>query len=557
MKNEIKKSCIDKRFGEEEIRVIYRDANPLTDPEGKYPGFTPGKTCIENGILKEYDVPVTLRDGTIIYTDIYRPEGKENIPALICWGPYGKRSGYWSDTFFPAFHLLPEGSVSDMARFEGLDPAYWCPRGYAVVNPDPRGIGMSEGDLPRFSKQEGKDCADLIEAVAAYDWCSGKISMGGTSWLAIVQYFAAAEQPEHLTCIAPWEGHFFDYYRDGMVQGGIPTHADEFFTSHFWGKGRIEDIPAMVDECPLVNGYWEEKTADLSKIHIPVYIAGAETGQMESFRLIPSENKWYRLHYTNEWVDLYNKESLSDLERFYDHYLKGIDNGWEETPRVRMEIRNPGEHSSAIRKEPDWPISRTEYTALYLDANNGAMSLQKPAKESQAAYCADDGKGQAVFTYRFDKDTELSGFMKLRLWAEAAGSDDMDVLVSLEHLDSQGNLLAEPGVPCVSGQLRASHREIDPEKSLPAQPYYTHRSEQLLSEGEILPIEIPLSPDCVHYNKGESIRIKICGFRQPLPAMAPPGMSEEPQLRNRGMHIIHTGGKYDSYLLVPVIPSKS
>ena len=86
-------------FGNEEVEVVFRKAKPLDDPEGGYPGFSPGVT-IEDGIRMEYDVAVPMRDGTIIYVDIFRPEGETDVPAIIAWSPYGKRRGWWTDVFF-------------------------------------------------------------------------------------------------------------------------------------------------------------------------------------------------------------------------------------------------------------------------------------------------------------------------------------------------------------------------------------------------------------------------------------------------------------------------
>ena len=103
----------------------------------RYPGHKPHtKVDKEKGIACEYDVAVTMRDGVKIYVDIFRPEKEGKYPTLIGWGPFGKHTPYVDATF-------PDSGVSfsDMSEycgFEAPDPAYWCPNGYVIINPDPR-----------------------------------------------------------------------------------------------------------------------------------------------------------------------------------------------------------------------------------------------------------------------------------------------------------------------------------------------------------------------------------------------------------------------------------
>lgn len=196
------------RFGNEEIEVAYRKAKPLDDPSVRYPGFKPGSRVLNKGstlrpgaltlpcdILFERDIAVKLRDGTIIYVDVFRPVGGTNMPAIVAWSPYGKEVGTVLLDDFPMRAGVPVEAVSDLQKWEGADPAYWCNHGYAVINPDGRGAYGSEGDMPFWGSQEAQDGYDLIEWVAARDWCNGKVGMSGNSWLAIMQWFIAAENP--------------------------------------------------------------------------------------------------------------------------------------------------------------------------------------------------------------------------------------------------------------------------------------------------------------------------------------------------------------------------
>ena len=75
-----------REYGGERIEVLFRKAVPPEESRDKCPELSPGIT-VEDGIIIERDVPVTLRDGTIIYTDIYRPDGISKVPAIVAWSP--------------------------------------------------------------------------------------------------------------------------------------------------------------------------------------------------------------------------------------------------------------------------------------------------------------------------------------------------------------------------------------------------------------------------------------------------------------------------------------
>jgi len=80
-------------------------------------------------------------------------------------------------------------------KFEVPDPAYWCAQGYAICNPDIRGVIDSDGNSVLWDRQEGRDCCDVVEWLAEQECCSSKVGMSGTSYLAVAQWFTAAEQP--------------------------------------------------------------------------------------------------------------------------------------------------------------------------------------------------------------------------------------------------------------------------------------------------------------------------------------------------------------------------
>lgn len=582
----------DSRYAGE---VLYRSAKPPADPSARYPGFRPGVTTLRKGavikpgarplacdLVFEQDVAVTLRDGKVIFVDVLRPVGEVVVPALISWSPYGKQSGIIILDDIPERAGIPKEWLSGLEMFEGPDPSYWCSHGYAIVNVDARGAFQSEGDIRFWGRQDGEDGCDLIEWVAAQPWSNSKVGMTGNSWLAIAQWFIAAEQPPHLTAIAPWEG-WTDLYRYDVIRGGIPDIGfNEHMIKLFSGNGQVEDIPAMVRKYSLMNAYWEDKIPRLANIRIPTYVVGSWTnlihgmGTLTGYRQIESSDKWLRVHNKHEWTDYY--ENTDDLRRFFDCYLKGIDNGWKQTPRVRLSILNPGGKDSVNRPEAEFPLARTRYQFLHLDAARHLLSAEPVSQETRAGYVSDDPKDKLVFTYRFPAATELTGYLMLRLWVEACDADDLDVYVEVRKLFRSGRRALcrniTPPNPVVAwileqlyrlgkakfgmlffsgakGMLRASHRETDPEKSRTAEPFHLHRKVQKLRPGEIVPLDIQIWPLGMKWQAGEQLQLLIAGHK--LSAAEMPGVAP-PDTINKGRHVIHAGGQYDSYLVVPVIP---
>jgi putative CocE/NonD family hydrolase len=218
--------------------IKFRPVKSLDDPDARYHGFEPCSKLLPTGsqpvkgslrlpcdIMRDRDVALTLRDRSRIFADVFRPAISERVPAIVNWAPYGKGdTGYWTldnSTTLPNRFGIKRSALSGLQSWEGCDPAYWCARGYAVVQVDARGAFDSEGDIWFLSKGEGEDGADAIEAIAALPWCTGRVGMAGNSWLAMSQWRIAAERPPHLAAIAPWEG-LTDPYRDNTMRGGVP-----------------------------------------------------------------------------------------------------------------------------------------------------------------------------------------------------------------------------------------------------------------------------------------------------------------------------------------------
>lgn len=597
-----------------EMKVPLRKALPVDAPRVRYPGFNPDTLILKAGsvrregamplpcdILLERDVPIRLRDGVTIYADVFRPVGDEACPALLAWSPYGKEIGGQVLDDVPMRSGVPLSATSGLEKFEGPDPAYWVAHGYAIVNPDKRGAYMSEGNLLYWGHEDALDGCDVIDWIASQKWSNGKVGMTGNSWLTVSQWFIAAERPEHLAAIAPWEG-FCDHYRESGTRGGIPAPefpemiAETFASAH----GMLEDQPRMIVERPFMCDYWEDKAARVENIEIPAYVVASYTnsvhthGSFAGFRRMASKEKWLRVHNTSEWFDYYTPENVEDLRRFFDHYLKGIDNGWEQTPRVRLSVLNPGGTDIVGRAEEDFPLARTQYHKLYLSAADSALLTSLPADQAVSEYQSDSARHEVTYRYRMERPTEITGYMKLHLWVSAPDHDDMDLAVRVEKLsrdgqplpDRTGNLIAATGL------MRVSMRQLDEARSTETEPYYTFTTEQKLKPGEIVPVEIEIWPMGLYFDEGEILQLTV-GAYQPANAAIPfgsapisvprdgftymPGQPVEmmtvggnatqcadpaevvvsPATHNAGRHRIYTGGEYDSYLYVPVIPDNT
>lgn len=408
-------------------------------------------------IIFEKDIAVTLRDGTTIYADVFRPAGTGKVPVIIAWSPYGKSGGTAPRTTHLFTMLgMDNGRLSGLAKFEGPDPAYWCAHGYAICNPDARGIAHSEGDSTLIRSQEARDCYDLIEWLAVQDWCNGKAGLSGTSYLAFSQWFIAAEQPPHLAAINPNEG-LSDGYRDLSMRGGMP---DLHFTRRLQvnhvnaGSVQHEDVCEEALHYPLANHpVWEDKIPRFDQITVPAYVVASYSntlhtqGTFRAWRRMASREKWLRIHNSQEWPDYYDEVNTEDRRRFFDHYLKGVNNGWEHTPRVRYALFDMEGGDQLNLPATQFPPQDVKYTKYYLEGRTRTLVSGVPAEASKAIYDTETDTGLVSFITRFSRKTVLVGYPKIHLWVEADGADDMDVFVLVQKLDIHGNPLSQFIVP--------------------------------------------------------------------------------------------------------------
>ncbi len=574
---------------------LFVPSHPLPAPRtGVLTGFDPGTRTLEAGfqiappfralpvdIVLDKDVAVQLRDGTTVHVDVFRPAGDEQVPVIVAWSPYGKAQGT-SVSVMGVFGLvgLDNGIVSGLSKFEGPDPAYWCARGYAICNPDIRGVVDSDGDSVLWDRQEGRDCYDVIEWLAGQEWCSGKVGMSGTSYLAVSQWFTAAEQPPHLVAINPWEG-VSDVYRDLVMRGGMPDtgFARQLQEGSFFGKNQKEDIIAEVERYPLMTDLWENKIPDFAQITVPAYVVASYSntlhtaGTFRAWRRIASEQKWLRIHNSQEWPDYYDEANVEDLRRFFDRYLKDEDNGWEQTPRVRYSVLDLAGGDQTGVAADSFPPADVTSTKFYLDSQARTLTTTVPVDEGSAAYDVASNPNAVSFITRFNSETVMVGYPKAHLWVEARDADDMDLFVLVQKLDAHGTPLQAFTVPNQNprahdltdhgatilrykgsdGRLRVSARHLDQELSTTEVPAHSFDRVEKLTAGQIVDIEIDLLPIGLAFHPGEQLRF-IISARNLLGTMMP-GIREYVGA-NSGQHVIHTGGEHASYLQLPIQTSQ-
>ncbi len=570
---------------------IFTPSTPLpAGRTGLLTAFAPGKRTLAAGyqlapqfralpvdIIFEKDVAVQLRDGVTIYVDLFRPAGVENVPVLLAWSPYGKAQGS-SASVMGVFGLvgLSNGIVSGLEKFEGPDPAYWCEQGYAICNPDPRGCVDSEGNSVLWDRQEGRDCHDLIDWLGTQPWSNGKVGMSGTSYLAVAQWFTAAEQPKHLAAINPWEG-VSDVYRDLVMRGGMPDtgFAQLLQDGSFFGKNQKEDILAEAAHSPLMSPLWEGKIPDFARITVPAFVVACYSntlhtaGTFRAWRRMASQDKWLRIHNGQEWPDYYDAANVEDQRRFFDRYLKDEANGWESTPRVRYALHDFKGGDQVNLAADSFPPAGVTSTRYFLDGARRTLATSAPADACSAAYQVGANPNAVSFITRFAQDTVMVGYPKAHLYVEVAGGDDMDLFVLIQKLDAFGSPLQQFTVPNqnarihdltdhgatvlrykgADGRLRASARHLDQALSSDDVPAHSFERVDKLTPGQIVALDIDILPLGWTFQAGEQLRFVISA-RNLLGTMMP-GIGAYTGA-NSGQHIIHTGGQHASYLQLPI-----
>jgi uncharacterized protein len=503
------------------------------------------------------DVMVEMRDGVRIACDVYRPKAPGRYPVLYAVSPYIKDS-----VDLPTMSVYRYRETGDIAKWVGL--------GYVYVHADVRGTGKSEGLFVRFGPAELTDLYDMIEWCGVQPWSTGKVGMIGESYYGIVQWFAAAQNPPHLACVAPYDAST-DLYRNSVYKGGVYFTG---FQNHWYSNSvrnrafldyaerpKREDYLSydyMLDQVrhPTFDEYWEHKRADLASIRVPAFSIGNWgatathlLGNLQGFMRTQGPRKLL-VNVGDAQLLFLDPKIEEQLRRWYDYWLKGIDNGVMDEPPVRIFIRNGG----GYRDEQEWPLSRAVQRKLYLapgpsgaaeSLNDGTLAGDPPpAGTSPTSYTYPDpgwtfpGTGTSVrgsmgllhttrkiltFTSEpFAEDTEVTGPVVLNLWASSTAEDTQfcvkvqdlapvtaEVAQAIKVLD-----VATPARPVTEGWLRASHRALDPDRSTELSPYHTHVAPEPLEPGTIYQFAIEIWPTCWVFKAGHRLRLDLAALDQ-------------------------------------------
>ena len=541
----------------------------------------------DQSILVAKDVAVPMRDGARLVADVFRPRARERVPAILNLGPYQKDKPW----------VVPETleePPNDWMNWETVNPRWWVPQGYAAVRIDGRGSGKSQGQCEPWSHAEAVDFFDAIEWAAAQPWCNGKVGLLGISYYAINQWFVAQLQPPSLKAIIPWEG-FADIYRDALYHGGIfSLFMSNWFTAHLLHHtlGRasqqlsnawaLNTLHVWLSN-NLDSGALRGAQADWDKITLPFYSVGNWTGfglhlrgNTEAFARAASRYKKLRIQTGSHVHPFYTEEGRQDQKRFFDYWLKGIENGIMDEPPVKLAIRH-GADKFEWRHEREWPLARTQWTKLYFNLAAGALAKEMPGTPASRTYAASSlgtmgstsasssqvmgggikpGMGLSLETALLTENLEITGPLAASFWVSSS-SEDMDLFLTLRNVDAQGNDIMETGqqgtpVPVAKGWLRVSHRELDDKLSLPYRPYHKHTRRLFLKPGEIVKVDVEIWPTSMVFKKGRRIRLDI----QPRDGLGSQGYMHYHADYNTGTNTIYSGGEHDSYLLLPVIPAQ-
>jgi predicted acyl esterase len=615
-----------------------------------------------DGVRIDWNMPITMDDGLILRADVYRPISDGQYPVILTYGPYAKglafQDGYpnqWQRMI--AEHPdVAAGSTNKYQSWEVVDPEKWVPDGYACARVDSRGCGCSPGYTDHFSPRETRDFYNCIEWAGTQHWSNGKVGLNGISYYAINQWHVASLQPPHLAAMCIWEGAA-DWYRDMTHHGGIlctfwANWYDMQVKTVQYGLGErgprsrvtgelvcgVEtlseeelarnrcDLGNAILAHPLDDDYHKARSPVWSKITVPFLSAGNWGGQglhlrgnVEGFVRAASRQKWLELHGLEHWTHFYTDYGRNLQKRFFDYFLKGIDNGWAEEPRVRLQIRHIDR--CVERMEHEWPIARTTWTKLYLDPADRSLSGTPVGAEGLIEFDA-MGDGVTFMSPPFENETEITGSSAAKLFVSSSTEDadiflvlrvfsperlsqksvhgstssprtddsapkfnhvavrpelvegrtaDSDTVSGRNEVVFQGAI--DPHTPISQGWLRASHRKVDPEVSTAYRPYHTLDEKQPLAPGEIVELDVEIWPTSIvipaGYRIGLTVRGKdyeysgpsggrIASFKNELKGCGP-FLHDDPRDRPReifgGKTALHLGADREAYLLLPIIPA--
>lgn len=502
------------------------------------------ETVVEDGYL-------TVSDGTQLRFHLERPAGDARLPVLLQYDGYSAGTG-------PDFGAIPKLKERLLQR------------GYAFLGVSIRGTGCSGGTFDLFEPRQARDGYDIVEWAARQSWSNGDVGMLGYSFPGIMQLFTGAQRPPHLRAIAP-SSVVFDLYRDVAYPGGIFNRA---FAGLFTEQQKLPGQqstpqavaggdaqcganyangqatgPVIYDQgarSPFLDSPLDyaarspQTTAD--RIQVPaltvVYWQDEQTGPRVGglvergglLRRLDDGRTWALLSNGNHDFTLDNPAYLDALERFFEHYLRGADNGWPRTPHVQVlhDVRRSTERAGWTTGYDRLPSPDPVALTLLPDgrlgdaappADGGASSYDYPeASPSTNPLPYDHGEldagfgqpvpenGRLVFTTpALARDAVTFGSASADLWF-ASTATDTDLQATITEVRPDGRELYVQ-----RGWLRASHRALDPRRSTPARPLHTDLAAdaKALTPGEPALLRLEVMPFSHTFRRGSAIRLVV------------------------------------------------
>lgn len=569
------------------------------------------------GIVKMTDVRIPVRDGSYVCADVFRPAAPGRYPIVMNKGFYGK--SFYHDCIASEEDALRKEQMEDRyfsgnpdgvqyENHESVDTSVWVPQGYVCIRVDSRGVCNSPGLQAPLSVQEAEDYHDAIEWAGVQPWSNGNVGLWGMSYLAMTQHNVASLQPSHLKAMIA-QGTDADIYNEALYGGGI-------FGAGFWnwwwkiwsgnnhcGVRNQTDWMARVLDTPFndTKAYGPRGTIfmkpELDKATAPVWIVGPQVGAI-IHQLGSSETyirstaaKARKFDFTDAWFPgSYAPKTIAEHMRYFDYWLKGVDNGVMDEPPVRVQVRG-GNGSHVVLHEHEWPIARTEYRRWYLDARPSAW--QNDGRRHDMLRITDTPPGEiglAQYEAHFDlgtpslaptgpiggaprwstgvsfvsepmtEDLTMAGYMKVGLWVESS-SKDMDVFVSFRVLDEYDQEIRYESLvlpvdlnhihPVGHGLLKVSRRKLDLERSTDYWPVHTHLEQDSapLAAGQVVPIEVGLNPSTALIRKGCRLRVDV----QPYSPAGVPVRAYDQSYHAGAVNRLYTGPDHVSYLQLPIV----
>ena len=493
-----------------------------------------------------FEIETTTRHGDLVRADVYLPKDATGpFPVLLGASPYQK-----------ALRHLPGSPIFPFVEYGPIQ--LYLDEGYAYVAMDVPGTGRSEGIWDPVSREEGEAIHDMIEHVAGLGWSTGKIGMIGMSYYCWSQWNTARTRPPHLATIGPFDGAT-DMYRDWMYQGGIPIQG--FLNSWLFGSvllqhmgtglsitdhGRSRVIYDVYDH-PFDDAWQRRRSPfwELDQVDIPVLSIGAWgkaslhlRGNFEGFRLVngPKQLRIVGAKSFAETQLLFFEEAFhrAELLPWYDHHLKGVNNGVMDRPKVRFWVQGEEkEHSATHWPPPDVFVSELFLSGVKsgheISLNDGSLTHEPPPADDDvtswsypdpqwmAGVTTIDGQGlphhvERVVTYTsapFDRDREFTGQGVLHLHA-SSDQTDMDVMVKLSLLSvGEGK---PPAIKVTQGWLRASRRAEHPDLTTAMRPFLRHDREEPITPGQTYELRIELLPMSALVRAGDRLRLEISNW---------------------------------------------